>query len=89
MTKEAKIYSGEKTVSSIRGAGKTEQNCKRLNCCKRMKLKHSLTPHLKINSNWVKNLHVRPDTVKPLEGSTGTTLADKNHRKYFLFLLLE
>ena len=59
MTKEARIYNGEKTSSSINGAGKTAQGA-----CKRIKLNQFFTPYTKVNLKWIKDLDARPKAMK-------------------------
>ena len=51
-----------------------------------MKLEHSLIPHTKINSKWIKDVNVRSDTIKSLEKNKGRMLFEINHSNVFLDL---
>ena len=73
MTKEARIYDGEKNFFNKW----CWKNCSAT--YRRMKLEHSLKVHTKINSKWITDLNVRLDTIKLLEENIGKILSDINY----------
>ena len=77
LTKEERIYNGAKIINGCNKWFWENWTA----TYKRMDLEHFLTPYTKINSKWIKDLNVRPETVNLLEENISRTLDNINQSK--------
>ena len=77
LTKKAGIHNGANSISLFSNWFWENWTA----TCKRMKSEHFLRTYTKINSKWIKDPNVRPETIKLLEENTGRMLDDINQSK--------
>jgi hypothetical protein len=72
LTKELKPSSGKKTAFSTNGAGWLNWWL----ACRRIRIDPFLSPCTKFKSKWIKDLHIKPETLKLIKKKVGESLED-------------
>jgi hypothetical protein len=79
LSKSPKTHHGEKTASSTNAAGKSGYLSP-----KKLKLDPCFSPRTSVNSKWIKDFNIRPETLKLVQERAGNTMEAIGIGKDFL-----